>query len=279
MEGKINPKILLVGCGKMGGALLSGWLDQRQESSNINVVEPQKNNQAEFIGRNVTLFNSLDEIDIDYNPDFVLFAVKPQIMDSVIPAYKRFSDNSTFISIAAGKTINYFEKKLGKHSAIIRAMPNTPAAIKRGITVACGNSHVEKPIQLSCLTLLAAVGKVCWLDDEKLIDAVTAISGSGPAYVFLLAETMIKAAIDAGLEHQIARDLTIHTIAGSGALLQKSADNASTLRENVTSPGGTTEAALSILTGKNGMQPLISKAVGRAIMRSKDLDAKISPNK
>jgi len=270
---KKTSKILLIGCGKMGCALLSGWLDQSMEGSNICVIEPQKSNLATFTGQGVSLYEALDDIGRQYEPDFVIFAVKPQIMDKVVPSYKRFAGKSTFISIAAGKTINYFEQQLGKHNPIIRAMPNTPAAIKRGITVACGNSKVEKPIQLACLALLASVGEVRWLNDEKLIDAVTAISGSGPAYVFLLAETMVKAGIEAGLNHQTARDLTIHTIAGSGALLKGSSEHISILRENVTSPGGTTEAALSILMGERGMQKLISKAIKKAIERSKALDS------
>ena len=272
MNKQIKSKILLVGCGKMGSALLSGWLDQKIGGPNICVIEPQKSNLDTFLSHGVTLYNKLDDLELHYEPDLVLFAVKPQMMDEIIPAYKCFSGKSTFISIAAGKSITYFETKLGKHNAIIRAMPNTPAAVRRGITVACGNISVKKQVQETCIALLTAVGEVRWLDDENLIDAVTAISGSGPAYVFLLTETMLLAGMEAGLDRKLATELAVKTVAGSGEVLRQSSENISILRENVTSPGGTTEAALSVLMGKNGMQKLISKAVNKAIKRSKALD-------
>jgi pyrroline-5-carboxylate reductase len=273
MDKQINSKILLVGCGKMGGALLSGWLNQNIKASNISVIDPQKNNLDKFLRYGVNLYSDFEDLEHSYKPDFIFFAVKPQMMDEVIPDYRQFSGTTTFISIAAGKTITYFESKLGENNSIIRAMPNTPAAIGRGITVACGNSSVKKKTQETCLTLLTAVGEARWLDDENLIDAVTAISGSGPAYVFLLAETMLQAGIDAGLDRQLATELAVKTVAGSGELLQQSSDKISVLRKNVTSPGGTTEAALSVLMRKNGMQKLISEAVIKAILKSKALDS------
>ena len=266
-----HSKILLVGCGKMGGALLSGWLEQGIPAKNIQAIEPFQDFARPFLDQGITFHNSLDVLDTDFAPDFVLFAIKPQIMDEVIPAYSRFSGKCTFISIAAGKTTSYFERKLGKDSAIIRTMPNMPASIRQGVTVACGNPYVTSKAKETCLSLLTAVGEANWLDDERLIDAVTAVSGSGPAYVFLLAETMAKAGINAGLSPKIAHRLASQTIAGSGALLVQSDENAETLRESVTSPGGTTEAALSILMGKNGVQKLISEAVSKAIERSKEL--------
>ena len=272
MKKLINLKILLVGCGKMGSALLGGWIEQNMEGSNICVIEPKKNNLSAFLKHEITIFNTLSDLPKHYKPDFVVFAVKPQLMNEIVPDYRCFSENVVFISIAAGKSIAYFESHLSKQNAIIRAMPNTPAAIGRGITVACGNSSVKKQTQEICLALLAAVGKVRWLDDEKLIDAVTAISGSGPAYVFLLAEAMVQAGRDAGLNQDMATELAISTVAGSGELLQRSSEKISVLRENVTSPGGTTEAALSVLMGVNGMQKLIGKAVNKAILRSKALD-------
>ena len=272
MNKKINLKILLVGCGKMGGALLSGWLKQNIKASNISVIEPQKNNLDIFLKDGVNLYSKFEDLHYLYKPDFVLFAVKPQMMDEIVPDYKYFSGKTTFISIAAGKTITYFESLLGKKSAIIRAMPNTPAAVGRGITVACGNSFVIKKTQETCLALLTAVGDARWLDDENLIDAVTAISGSGPAYVFLLTETMLQAGMDAGLSRKMATELAVKTVAGSGELLRQSSQKISVLRKNVTSPGGTTEAALSVLMGKNGMQTLISDAVIKAIHRSKALN-------
>jgi pyrroline-5-carboxylate reductase len=271
MKKLADLRILLVGCGKMGSAILNGWIDQNIEGSNICVIEPQKNHLKPFLKHGVTAYNSLKDLQHHYEPDFVVFAVKPQIMNEIVPAYKCFSGTSVFISIAAGKSIAYFESQLGKQNAIIRAMPNTPAAIGRGITVACGSNFVKKQDQEICLALLEAVGEVLWLNDEKLIDAVTAISGSGPAYVFLLAETMLQAGIDAGLDQKMASELAIKTVAGSGELLQRSSEKISVLRENVTSPGGTTEAALSILMAENGMQDLIRNAVNKAILRSKAL--------
>jgi len=267
----MNKKILLVGCGKMGSALTKGWLDADVKGSDIAIIEPIRENVENFLGEGVSQFDLLDELNEYSSPNFIIFAVKPQLMDKVVPPFKRFAKNSTFISIAAGISITHLETMLGKKSAIIRAMPNTPAAVKRGITIACGNTAVSKRDREKCLTLLAAVGEALWLEDESLIDAVTAISGSGPAYVFLLTETMRQAGIDAGLNHKIANELAVKTVAGSGELLLQASEDASVLRKDVTSPGGTTEAALSILMGKNGMQELINKAVSRAIIRSKEL--------
>jgi pyrroline-5-carboxylate reductase len=264
-------KILLVGCGKMGSALLAGWLDQGIQGINVHAIEPFQDFAGPFIERGVTFHNTIEEMDDSFAPDFVLFAVKPQMMDDVVPAYARFSGKSTFISIAAGKTIAYFESKLGGTAAIIRTMPNTPAAVRRGVTIACGNGNVENAAKDMCLALLTAVGEASWLEDESLIDAVTAVSGSGPAYVFLLAETMTQAGIEAGLSPEMAAQLAVQTVAGSGELLVQSDDDATTLRKNVTSPGGTTEAALSILMGENGVQYLMSKAIEKAVQRSKEL--------
>ncbi len=267
----MHKKILLVGCGKMGGALTMGWLDGGIKGSDIAIIEPIRDSVESFLREGVSQFNAIGELDERSHPNFIIFAVKPQLIDKVVPPYKRFAKNCTFISIAAGISIAYLESKLGADSAIIRAMPNTPAAVKRGITIACGNTAVSKSDRNTCLTLLKAVGDARWLEDESLIDVVTAISGSGPAYVFLLTETMRQAGIDAGLDREIANELAVKTVAGSGELLLQTSEDASTLRENVTSPGGTTEAALSILMGKRGMQELMIEAVNKAINRSKQL--------
>ena len=267
----MDVRILLVGCGKMGGALLGGWLDQGIPGANVRAIEPFQDFAAPFKDQGVTFHNSLDELDGDFEPDFVLFAVKPKMMDDVAPAYARFTGTATFISIAAGKTIAYFESKLGNEAAIIRTMPNTPAAVRRGITIACGNANVGDAAKTTCLELLAAVGEASWLEDETLLDAVTAVSGSGPAYVFLLAETMTQAGVEAGLSPEMATQLAVQTVAGSGELLVQSDDDATKLRENVTSPGGTTHAALSVLMGDGGLQELMSEAIAKAVARSKDL--------
>ncbi|MDP7601647.1 MAG: pyrroline-5-carboxylate reductase [Rhodospirillales bacterium] len=271
----MDTRILLVGCGKMGGALLGGWLDQGIQGTNIHAIEPNENLWQDiagpFIEQGVTFNAALDELGADFEPDFVLFAVKPQMADEVVPAYKKYAGSATFISIAAGKTIAFFESNLSSEAAIIRTMPNTPAAVRRGISIACGNANVSEAAKSTCLELLTAVGAASWIDDESLIDAVTAVSGSGPAYVFLLAETMTQAGIEAGLSPEIASLLAVHTVAGSGELLVQSDSDAETLRKNVSSPGGTTEAALSILIGENGMQELMSKAIAKAVERSKEL--------
>lgn len=267
----MDTKILLVGCGKMGGALLGGWIDQGVQGANVHAIEPFQDFAGPFIEQGVTFHDTLDDLARDFEPDFVLFAVKPQMMNEVVPAYARFTGKSTFISIAAGKTIAYFESKLGKEAAIIRTMPNTPAAVRRGVTVACGNAGVSPSAKTTCLELLTAVGEASWLEDEGLIDAVTAVSGSGPAYVFLLAETMTQAGIEAGLSPEMAKQLAVQTVAGSGELLVQSDEDAATLRKNVTSPGGTTEAALAILMGENGVQDLMSRAIAKAVDRSKEL--------
>ena len=267
----MDTKILLVGCGKMGGALLGGWLDQGIEGASVHAIEPFQDHAGPFINQGVSFHNSLDELASDFEPDFVLFAIKPQMADDVVPAYAQFAGSATFISIAAGKTIAYFENNLGSEAAIIRTMPNTPAAVRRGITIACGNAKVSEAAQATCLELLKAFGEASWVDDEGLIDAVTAVSGSGPAYVFLLAETMAQAGIEAGLSPVIATQLAVHTVAGSGELLVQSDEDAAKLRKNVSSPGGTTEAALSVLMGENGIQELMSRAVAKAVERSKEL--------
>lgn len=258
--------ILLVGCGRMGGALLSGWLARGFDPKAIVVVEPNEP-PKDVIG-------IADDKDIpsDFVPDVVMLAVKPQMMDAVLPAYARFADHALFLSIAAGRTLASFERALGAHAAIVRSMPNTPAAVGRGISVACANRNATSLQKARAEELLSAVGEVGWVEDESLIDAVTAVSGSGPAYVFLMAETLAKAGEKAGLDPELAVRLARATVAGSGELLYCSELAASKLRENVTSPGGTTAAALSVLMAEpGGMQELMDKAVAAAARRSREL--------
>ncbi|HEY4635559.1 MAG TPA: pyrroline-5-carboxylate reductase, partial [Rhodospirillales bacterium] len=188
------------------------------------------------------------------------------------PAYVRFTGpNTVFLSIAAGKTIGYFQSWFGTKAAIVRAMPNTPAAVGRGITVAIANKRAGKAQRKRCDRLLAAVGEVAWIGDEALMDAVTAVSGSGPAYVFLLAECLAEAGRAAGLPVALSRRLARVTVAGSGELLHRSDDAPETLRKNVTSPGGTTAAALELLMAADGLQPLLTRAIAAAARRSKEL--------
>jgi pyrroline-5-carboxylate reductase len=205
-------------------------------------------------------------------PAVLVLAVKPQSMDQVVPALSRHVRPKTVVlSIAAGRTIHGFEQQLPKGSAVVRAMPNTPASIGRGITAAVGNAQVTAEQRALCDSLLAAVGEVVWVDHEDALDAVTAVSGSGPAYVFYLAECMAEAGIKAGLEPELARKLARWTVAGAGELLHRSDLDAGVLRQNVTSPNGTTFAALQVLMGQNGMAKLMAEAVAAATRRSREL--------
>jgi len=189
----------------------------------------------------------------------------------VAPPYARFADGAVFVSIAAGKTITNFEEMLGSDAAIIRIMPNTPAAIRRGISVACANASVSDAARDRVSCMLGAVGELAWIEDENLMDAVTAVSGSGPAYVFLLAECMAAAGIKAGLPEELAIALARATVSGSGELIRQSVETVGTLRQNVTSPGGTTEAALGVLMADDGLQKLMDTAIAAAAKRSEEL--------
>jgi pyrroline-5-carboxylate reductase len=265
--------ILLVGCGKMGGAMLRGWLARGTATDNVRIVEPFSDS-AEALRRELAVTVVADAADIgpEFSPDIVVFAVKPQGMDEIVPSYASFAgQGAVFLSIAAGRTIAYFEGHLGAGAAVVRTMPNTPAAVGRGITAACPNRHVTAPQREACEQLLEAVGEVVWVDDEALIDPVTAVSGSGPAYVFLLIECLAKAGTAQGLPPEIAAKLARATVAGSGELARQSDEPAATLRQNVTSPGGTTAAALDVLMAEDGLQPLLDKAIDAATRRSREL--------
>ena len=263
--------ILLVGCGKMGGAMLEGWLE-RGSAGRFVVVEPS--GAAAFADRpGVEVHREAVNLDLDLRPDVVVVAVKPQTMDEAIRHYGRFvAPQTVFLSIAAGKTLGYFARNLGPEAAIVRAMPNTPAAIGRGITVACPNPRVSPDQIALCDRLLAAVGEVGWVDDEGLIDAVTAVSGSGPAYVFLLVECMAAAGAKLGLPPDLALKLARATVEGAGELMfREPATEASTLRRNVTSPGGTTAAALEVLMAQDGLALLMERALAAAARRAGEL--------
>jgi len=264
----MTTRILLVGCGKMGSALLAGWLDQGIAPAGIVVVEPGGVPTSAAI----TVIATPDAIPAGFAPDVVVLAVKPQVMAEAAAPYARFAASAVFLSIAAGKTLAFFAEHLGSGAAIVRAMPNTPAAVRRGITVCVANKLVDTASRAACQTLLEAVGEVAWVEDEAQIDAVTAVSGSGPAYVFLLAETLAAAGIKAGLPADLATKLARATVAGSGELLRQSTETAAQLRINVTSPGGTTAAALAVLMDeKAGFAPLLDTAIEAAARRSKEL--------
>jgi pyrroline-5-carboxylate reductase len=264
--------LVLAGCGKMGGALLAGWLDRGLDPNGVTVVDPAIGGLAWAAERGVTVLPSAEDLAGTLQPDVVLFAVKPQMMAEVVPSYVRFADGlSVFLSIAAGRTLLFFENILGDAAPIVRSMPNTPAAVRRGMTVACANSLVSEAQRAVCQHLLEAVGEVAWVDDEVLLDAVTAVSGSGPAYVFLLAESLAAAGVEAGLPKDLATRLARATIAGAGELLHQSAESPDVLRTNVTSPGGTTAEALAVLMGPDGWQQTITRAVAAATRRSREL--------
>ena len=265
------PALLLVGCGHMGGALLRGWL-ARNLAERYAVVEPGPGAKPFADQANIIIAPSADRLPLDLDPSVVVLAVKPQIMAEVLPAYRRFAAPRTlFLSIAAGKTLGFLGRQLGGTAALVRAMPNTPAAIGRGIAVACASDAVGKPQRALAERLLAAVGEVAWVEDEALIDAVTAVSGSGPAYVFLMIEALAKAGAAAGLPEGLAMQLARATVAGAGELARLSPEPAARLRESVTSPGGTTRAALDVLMAPDGIEPLLTRAVLAAARRSREL--------
>jgi len=269
----MSGTLVLAGGGKMGGALLAGWLNKGMGGADIIVVEPDSKTASAISEKHgVAVVEIVGDLDADLTPETVVFAVKPQSMDDVAPAYGGYAGPDTvFLSIAAGRTITYFEDKLGPEAAIVRAMPNAPAAVGRGITVAAANGQVTGQQKSRCDGLLGTVGDVAWIDDEGLMDAVTAVSGSGPAYVFLLAECLAEAGREAGLPAELSDQLARATVAGAGELLHQSGDSATRLRENVASPGGTTAAALEVLMGGDGWQALMTKAVAAAVKRSREL--------
>jgi pyrroline-5-carboxylate reductase len=271
-----SPTVVLVGCGNMGGALLAGWLAAGRVGTNaaVVVVEPSEASTAPFRGNaSIRIVAGATDLPSDLMPSVVVFAVKPQTMETVVPAYRHLVRPGTvFLSIAAGRTLGFLATQLGADAAVVRAMPNTPAAVGRGISVACPSNAVTPAQRSTCDGLLSAVGEVAWVDDEALLDPVTAVSGSGPAYVFLLAECLEEAGIAAGLPPDLARRLARATVAGSGELLQRSTTAADQLRRNVTSPKGTTAAALDILmTKEGGLQALLTRAVAAATKRSREL--------
>lgn len=257
--------LVLFGAGKMGSALLEGWLRLGLDPQQIAVVDPQPSGTVSKMG--VALNPSRPA-----QPATVLvIAVKPQVAAEVMPQAAGLAESALVISVMAGKTIGFLETGLSPKAAIVRAMPNTPASVGRGVTVAVPNARVDRGQRALAQRLLAAVGRVEWIDDEALMDAVTAVSGSGPAYVFLLAESLAKAGVAAGLPPDLAARLARATVAGSGELLHRSDLDAATLRENVTSPGGTTAAALAILMAATGLDPLLREAVLAAARRSREL--------
>lgn len=259
--------LVLLGCGKMGSAMLEGWLSEGLPASSVWVNDPYPSDWLKGLaGLNLNA-------NLPPDPTIVLIAVKPQMMADALPTLSALGNGRTlFLSVAAGTPISTYEAMLGNQTPIIRAMPNTPAAIGRGITAICGNAHASDAQLDLAQSLLSAVGQVVRLDGEHQMDAVTAVSGSGPAYVFHLIETLAAAGVQQGLSGELAMQLAKATVGGAGALAEAATEDPAQLRVNVTSPGGTTAAALSVLMDEEtGFPNLLSRAVGAAATRSKEL--------
>ena len=269
---QIDGTLVLAGAGKMGGALLAGWLARGLAPAGIVVQDPGPAPEVgELISQHGITCTAAAEPG-GRPPAVLVLAVKPQAMDAVLaPLAPLVGPETLVLSIAAGRTIASLARHLPGGSAIVRAMPNTPAAIGRGITVCVPNAHATAAQRALAHELLAAVGEVGWVSDEALMDAVTAVSGSGPAYVFLLAECLAAAGEAAGLEAALARRLARATVSGAGELLHRSELDAAELRRNVTSPGGTTEAALAVLMRPDRLQALVTEAVAAATRRGREL--------
>jgi pyrroline-5-carboxylate reductase len=264
----IKGNIVLAGAWKMGAAMLSGWLARGLDAGSLGVIEPQPSGEIKALAtKGIRLNPSPGDIGVAAT---LVVALKPQSFREAGAMLKSFTGPSTLVvSIMAGMTIASIEQVCG--GSVVRAMPNTPAAIGRGITVAVAANNVGASQRAVADALLRAIGSVEWVDDESLMDAVTAVSGSGPAYVFLLAEELARAGVEAGLPPELATKLARETVAGSSELLHRSELTSAMLRQNVTSPGGTTAAALEVLMGPDGMQSLLTRAVAAATRRSKEL--------
>jgi pyrroline-5-carboxylate reductase len=248
--------------------MLAGWRERGLDAS--FAVDPAPD-AARNAGADLTVVDSLDSVPVGFTPAAVVLAVKPQSATEVLPAYAKFAGSAVFLSIMAGRTIGGIQALIGGSAAVVRAMPNTPAAVRQGITVATPSASVTSGQRALCENLLRAIGLVEWVEQEGLLDPVTAVSGSGPAYVFLLAELMERAAIEQGIAPDLARVLARQTVAGSGALLAASSESAAELRTAVTSPGGTTEAALKVLMEKDALPKAFSEAIAAATRRSREL--------
>lgn len=265
------PSVLLVGCGKMGSAMFEGWLKHGLKPSVVlerhqSITLPAPHKQAETVA----------DIATDFTPDVIILAVKPQMADDVLPELAQRFPSATLLSVMAGRTIDSLARHYQQTSSkvtptIIRAMPNTPCAIGAGVTGLYAPPHATDTQKNECDSLLRSVGETVWVESEELINAVTAVSGSGPAYAFLLAELMEKAGIAEGLAPETARKLARRTVYGAGALLNDSDLDSAELRTRVTSPGGTTAAALNVLMAPDAWPTAVPKAIAAAVKRAEEL--------
>ena len=264
------PPLLLVGGGRMGSALLAGW--REQGLSSVFIVDPSDNAQT-LADHNIRVVPHIDHLPEDFRPEAVILAVKPQAAPTALPAYARFAANALFISIMAGKTVAGLSELLGGAKAVVRAMPNTPAAVREGMTVAYTHLALNTEQKTLATKLLEAVGKVAWVAEEAMLDPITAISGGGPAYVFLLTELLEQAGLDQGLPADLARIMARQTVIGSAALLAASPETPEVLRVSVTSPGGTTAEALKLLRADDALPKTFKAAIQAATERSRELSA------
>jgi len=268
--GDFSGTIVLVGAGKMGSAMLEAWLALGLPPTSLVVLEPQPSRELGVLASRGLRLNP--SITAAREASAIVVAVKPQVAPEVVPTLRPyFGAGTVLLSIMAGRTLGFLEAALAQRAALVRAMPNTPAAIGRGITVAVPNLRVSHRQRELVHALLSATGAVEWVTDEGLMDAVTAVSGSGPAYVFLLTEALALAGTAGGLPRELAAKIARATVSGSGELLNRSPLDPATLRQNVTSPGGTTAAALDVLMADDGLGPLMARAVAVATRRSREL--------
>lgn len=267
---EIAAPLVLVGAGKMGGAMLTGWLDRGLPADGVVVIEPRPSPELlELLAERGVRHETTAPAGLTAR--VMVVAVKPQVLGDVMPPLKSLVGPETVVvSVVAGKTIAAFETGLGA-TRVVRTIPNTPAQVGRGITGAVANPAVPTADRTLVAALLAAIGEVEWVDDEALIDVITAVSGSGPAYVFNMVEALAAAGAAAGLEPDLAARLARATVEGAGELLWQSEETPETLRKNVTSPGGTTAAALAVLMADDGLTPLMTEAVAAAAKRSREL--------
>ncbi|MBF9043979.1 pyrroline-5-carboxylate reductase [Rhodobacterales bacterium HKCCE4037] len=263
---EINRRgLVMLGCGKMGSAMLEGWLKNGLDAGMVHVIDPNPSDWLQ--GTGVQINGDLPE-----NPGVLMIAVKPQMMEEALPRVASFGGGDTLIlSVAAGTPIRVYEQAFGPGTKVIRSMPNTPAAVGKGITAIVGNSQTGPEDLDLAETLLSAIGQVVRLNTENQIDAVTGVSGSGPAYIFYMIDTLAAAGRAEGLPADLAMKLAKATVAGAGVLAENSDETPEQLRLNVTSPNGTTQAGLEVLMGENGLAPLIRRTVAAASARSREL--------
>ena len=273
VEAKQEKSILVIGCGRMGGAIINGWLKTITEGISIYIVDPYL--EKDKIGSTtlpIHTFTSSQNLPQEHTFDIVLLAIKPQMIKDSLPEYlPLFNQDTLVISIAAGTTCSTLAELIPGVQSIVRVMPNTPAFINQGVMVASSKNAISDSHKELCRSLFTPLGQFYWLSDEAQMDAVTAVSGSGPAYLFLFVESMIEAGIANGLPADIARNLAMHTVAGAANMVTADSRDVSDLRKEVTSPKGTTEAALNVFMENDAMIKLVSTAITAAADRSKEL--------